>query len=135
MKKLLMSAALLSVAALSASEFLPHDKAKINQMKGQLAHSEGQIEGKHKEIAETREAIARKAAADDTLEKESRQELPEHEVQKNNELQAKLKNCEAERNRLLKEVASQRENIARETAAADIRKKDVQSMAPAIEVD
>ncbi len=126
MKKLTLSLAALSIASVAA--YLPHDEAKLNQMKSQCAHQETQLNEKHKEIAEHREAISRTAATHDTLEKDSRQPLPEHEVNKARELEAKLRACEADRDRLLKDIARSREDIARESAAADVREKDVQGM-------
>ncbi len=122
MKKIALSMTLLSVAVVSA--YLPQDEAKINDMKGRLSQSEKQIPVKHKEIAEVRETISRKAATDNILEKDSRQELPASEVEKNAELKAKLESCEAGRDRLLKDIAKIREDIARETAAADVREKN-----------
>ncbi len=124
MKKLMLSIALLSVAAVSA--YLPQDEAKISQLNGQEAHHVEQVKGKQKEAGRHREAIARLAAEHDVLEKDTRKELPEPEVQKMKELKDKLRACEAERDRLQQALPKIRTEIKVEEAKADIREKDAQ---------
>lgn len=121
MKKLTLTIALLSVAAVSA--YLPQDEAKLGQMKQQLSHTEGRVPVMHSEIAKTREAIARTAAEHDVMQKDTGS-VPSQEAAKATELQSTLKSCETERDRLLNECARLREEIAREEAAADVREKD-----------